>query len=33
MNYELTQHGQRVLSERTIAVEWLEQTLVAVWGS
>jgi hypothetical protein len=29
----LEQHARRAMTERAIAVEWLEQTLVAVWGS
>lgn len=29
MKYELTQHAQKVLAERAIAVEWLERTLDA----
>jgi len=29
MNYELTQHAQKVLEERDIPVEWLERTLLA----
>ena len=27
MNYQLTQHAEKVLAERGIAVEWLERTL------
>jgi uncharacterized DUF497 family protein len=29
MKFELTKHAKRVLAEREIAVEWLEQTLTA----
>ena len=27
MNYQLTQHAQKVLAERGIDIEWMEQTL------
>ena len=27
MRYELTQHAQKVMAERSIAIEWLERTL------
>ena len=27
MKYELTQHAQKVMAERVIAIEWMERTL------
>jgi len=29
MNFELTKHAEKVIAEREIQIEWLEQTLLA----